>query len=453
MSSSHPPSKTTLSAAQTTLGGAANPLFYLCGGLGLAGLATGFALGWNRGDDLQYFLHSYLWNYCFVLSIALGALFFVLLQHATRAGWSVTVRRLAEFLAAPFGLLAVLFLPILITAILGHYNADFTKYNIYEWAIPAAVRESETLARKVPYLNPIFFCIRAVFYFSVWWVIAHFYLAKSLDQEEIEKYSSYGHDPFRPRPRGIGLSLRYYFITSPLKRPRNVVSSTLRMERCSYVSILFFAGTVTFASIDWLMSLMPDWYSTIFGLYYFSGCMLAVMAVLVLAAVALQASGRLTEAVTVEHYHDLGKFLFTFVVFWGYIAFSQYLLIWYANIPEETQWFLLRQNGAWKWISLALLFGQLLIPFAALLSRHVKRQKYLLGFWAAWVLAMHWLDLYWVVMPSMKSERPPFSPIDVCLLVGFVGLYAAGAVRAAAGRSLVPQSDPRLEEALAFENA
>ncbi|MCC6124862.1 MAG: quinol:cytochrome C oxidoreductase [Pirellulales bacterium] len=418
MSSSHSTlSKADLSAAQTTLGGAANPLFFLCGGLGLAGLGIGFALGWNRADNLQYFLHSYLWNYCFVLGIALGALFFVLLQHATRAGWSVTVRRLAEFLTAPFGLLAVLFLPILIPVILGHYNTDFVRYNIYEWANPAAVHESEVLAHKAAYLNPTFFAVRAVFYFGVWWYLGRFYLAKSVEQDRTGD-----------------------------------ACVTLRLERCSYVSILFYAATVTFASIDWLMSLMPDWFSTIFGLYYFSGCMVAIMAVLILASIALQAAGRLTDAVTVEHYHDLGKFLFTFVVFWGYIAFSQYLLIWYANIPEETQWYLLRQNGAWKWISLALLFGQLLIPFAALLSRHVKRQKYLLGFSAAWVLAMHWLDLYWVVMPSMKTERPPFNPIDVCLLVGLVGLYAAGVLRAAAGRSLIPRSDPRLEEALAFEN-
>jgi hypothetical protein len=407
----HSPSKAAaLSAAQTTLGGSANRLSALFGALGLVGLAVGCVLGWSRGDGLQYFFHSYLWNYCFVLSIALGALFFVLLQHATRAGWSVTVRRLAEFLSANFGLLAILFLPILIPTLVG-------RYNIYDWANPAAAKESESLARKIPYLNPTFFGIRAIFYFGVWWYLGRFYLAKSLEQD---------------RSGDVGL--------------------TLRLERCSYVSILFYSLTVTFAAFDWLMSLMPDWYSTIFGLYYYSGCMVAVMAVLILLAIALQSAGRLTEAITVEHYHDLGKLLFTFVVFWGYIAFSQYLLIWYANIPEETQWFLLRQNGDWKWVSLALLFGQLLIPFAALLSRHVKRRKFLLGFWAAWVLAMHWLDLYWVVMPSMKTERPPFNPIDICLLVGLLGLYSASVMRTMASRPLTPLADPRLEEALAFEN-
>jgi hypothetical protein len=415
MSSNHPaPSKAVaLSAAQTTLGGWANRLFVLFGLLGLAGLGAGVGLGWNRDDGLQYFLHSYLWNYSFVLSIALGSLFFVLLQHASRAGWSVTVRRLAEFLAAPFGLLFVLFLPILIPTLLG-------KYCIYEWAIPAAAHGHDSLGQKALYLNPTFFGIRAIFYFGVWWYLGRFYLAKSIEQD---------------RSGDVGI--------------------TLRLEKCSYVSILFFAVTVTFAAIDWLMSLMPQWYSTIFGLYYYSGCMVAVMAVLILAAIVLQSTGRLTEAITVEHYHDLGKLLFTFVVFWGYIAFSQYLLIWYANIPEETQWYLLRQNGNWKWVSLALLFGQLFIPFVGLLSRHAKRQKYLLGFWAVWVLAMHWLDLYWVVMPSVTSKespQPPFSPIDICLLVGLLGVYAASVMRAMAGRSLTPLSDPRLEEALAFEN-
>ena len=339
-----------------------------------------------------------------------GALFFVLLQHATRAGWSVAVRRLAEFPAASFGLLFLLFLPILIPTLAG-------KYCIFPWADAANVQSNAELMHKVPYLNPLFFGIRAIFYFAVWWVVGRYYLAKSLEQD---------------RSGDVGI--------------------TLRLERRSYVSILLYAATVTFAAIDWMMSLTPEWYSTIFGLYYFSGCMVAVMGVLILAAAALQAAGRLTEAVTVEHYHDLGKLLFTFVVFWGYIAFSQYLLIWYANIPEETHWFLMRQIGGWKWVSLGLLFGQLLIPFAALLSRHVKRQKFLLCFWAAWVLAAHWLDLYWVVMPSLKTVQPPFSPIDVCLLVGLAGLYGAGVMRTMAGRPLIPLADPRLEESLAFEN-
>ena len=411
------PSKAALSAAQTSLGGGVNGLAVLCGVLGVAGLAAGLFLGSNRGDYLQYFFHSYLWNYCFVLSIALGALFFVLLQHSTRAGWSVTVRRLAEFLAAPFGLMAALFLPILISALIGQHDTEWAKYTIYEWAVPTAAKASESLVHKIPYLNPTFFGIRAIFYFLVWWLLGRYYLAKSLGQDQTGD-------------AGV----------------------TLRLERLSYVAILLYALTITFAAIDWMMSLMPDWYSTIFGLYYYSGCGLAGMAMLVLVAVALQSAGRLTDAITVEHYHDLGKLLFMFVVFWGYIAFSQYLLIWYANIPEETQWFLMRQNGAWKWVSLALLFGQLLIPFVALLSREIKRRKMLLGFWAAWVLAFHWLDLYWVVMPSMKADRPPFGAIDVCLLVGLGGLYAAGVLRTMAHRPLIPMADPRLEESLAFEN-
>ena len=141
-------------------------------------------------------------------------------------------------------------------------------------------------------------------------------------------------------------------------------------------------------------------------------------------------------------------------MFWGYIAFSQYLLIWYANIPEETSGILLRQNGDWKWVSLRCCSGRpLLIPFVGLLSRHVKRRKYLLGFWAAgWVLAMHWLDLYWVVMPSMTPAQPPLGPIDVCLLVGLGGLLLRGVCSMAGNRPLVPLADPRLEESLTFEN-
>ncbi len=217
--------------------------------------------------------------------------------------------------------------------------------------------------------------------------------------------------------------------------------------------MLLFAGTVTFAAIDWLMSLTPDWYSTIFGVYFFAGIAVAGLATLILTSLCLQATGRLTRVITVEHYHDLGKLLLTFVVFWGYIAFSQYLLIWYGNIPEETQWYLVRQAGGWKWISLVFLVGgNCLIPFCGLLPRFVKRQKLLLGFWALWLLAMHWIDLYWIVMPNLGKDKLPFDIMDICLLVGMLGIYIASAVRVAGDNSLVPLADPRLKESLNFEN-
>jgi hypothetical protein len=184
----------------------------------------------------------------------------------------------------------------------------------------------------------------------------------------------------------------------------------------------------------------------------------AFFAAIILFAMALQIFGRLKTSITIEHYHDLGKLLFAFVIFWGYIAFSQYLLIWYANIPEETNWYLIRQTGPWVWVSLALLFGNLLIPFCGLLSRHAKRHKWSLAFWSVWLLAMHWLDLYWLIMPSLSvrtgthATTLPFGPVDVCLFLGIGGIYVAGIIHVAGKHPLLPLADPRLEESLAFEN-
>jgi hypothetical protein len=166
----------------------------------------------------------------------------------------------------------------------------------------------------------------------------------------------------------------------------------------------------------------------------------------------VQAGGMARHSITVEHYHDLGKLLLGFIVFWGYMAFSQYMLIWYANIPEESVWYLARQSGPWKWISLSLLFGHLLIPFLGLLSREVKRRKMLLGFWAVWILAAHWFDLYWLVMPTFAPNTLPLGPIDFCCAAALGSLFLAGIVWTAGTHALVPLKDPRLNESLAFEN-
>jgi hypothetical protein len=173
---------------------------------------------------------------------------------------------------------------------------------------------------------------------------------------------------------------------------------------------------------------------------------------IVLTAVLLQASGRVESAITAEHYHDIGKLLLGFVIFWGYMAFSQYMLIWYGNIPEETTWYLVRQSNGWAFISLALLFGHLLIPFFGLLSREVKRRRHVLVCWAVWLLVFHWIDLYWVVMPNLGRKSPPFGLLDVTVTLGVFCLFLAGLLRVAGDKSWVARKDPRLDESLAFEN-
>lgn len=395
---------------RTTLGRAASYVAAGLATLGLVGLAVALVLGWLRADGLRYFFHAYLVSYTFYLSISLGALFLVVLHHATRAGWSVTIRRLAEILAGNMPLLALLFLPVLIPIMLGNHS-------LYEWTNPAVVGHSALLEHKTPYLNVAFFTARAVLYFAVWWLLARFYFVRSLEQDA-------SGDP----------------------------ALTIQMERASGPALLMFAVTLTFASFDWLMSLEPAWFSSIFGVYYFSGAAVGALATIILIAALLQASGRLTATITIEHYHDLGKLLLGFVIFWGYIAFSQYMLIWYANVPEETVWYLERQSGAWAAVSLALLFGHLIIPFFGLLSRQAKRRTWILAFWAAWLLAFHWLDLSWLVMPSLDAPGLSFGLIDICLILSLGSLYLAGLLVVAGQRSLIPLRDPRLPEALAFEN-
>jgi len=378
--------------------------------VGAGGLLLSFAASFVAHDGLARFLHAYLVNFCFCITVSLGALFFVVLQHLTRAGWSVAVRRLAEVLAAAIPFWAVLFLPILLLVLVGSGS-------LYPWNDAAHVEHDPLLQAKAPYLNAPFFAVRAVLYFAVWALLARFYWRHSVAQDETGDQSH-----------------------------------SVRMQRWAGPAMIAFAVTVTFAAFDWLMSLDPHWFSTIYGVYFFAGCTVGAFAALAVIAVLLQKAGYLQDSITVDHYHDIGKFLFGFVFFWGYIAFSQYMLIWYGNLPEETTWYRVRQTGLWGHVSLALVFGHLFIPFFGLLSREVKRRKPLLAFWAAWMLVFHWLDVYWLVMPSLQPEGPPISAIDLCLLAGMACLYAAGVLRVAIVRSLVPLRDPRLAESLVFEN-
>ena len=360
------------------------------------------------GNGLQRFLQSYLLAFSFFLTLGLGALFFVLMSYLMRAGWSVTVRRLAEDLAVCMWLAAVLFVPIILG--LG---------DLYQWARPEIVAGDTLLQGKAAYLNRTFFTLRWVFYFAVWIGLAQYFYRLSGQQDETG-------DP----------------------------ELTLRMERVSAPGTLLFALTITFASFDLLMSLDAHWFSTIFGVYFFAGSTVSFFALLALLVVGFQHFGFLQQSVTVEHLHDIGKLCFAFVVFWAYIAFSQYMLIWYGNIPEETGWYERRQEGAWMWASLALLVGHFFVPFLFLLSKHVKRRKGLLAAGAAWVLAMHLLDLYWIIMPQKQfntSGSIPFHVFDVICLVAFSLLFFAAAKESMRRRSLIPEKDPRLAEALAFK--
>lgn len=389
-------------------------------GVGILGLASASVLGYLQEDHYTRFSFSYLIAWAFFLSITLGALFFVTLQHVTRAGWSVVVRRLAEGLSSQALLMALLSLPLIVPLAMGNHA-------LFSWADHGAVEADHMLHHKAPYLNVGFFIARCVVYFVAWILMARFFFKNSLRQDGSK-------DP----------------------------ALTLRSERGSAPLMFVYAITVTFAAIDFLMSLEPHWFSTIFGVYFFAGCLVSFFATLILTGLWLNSQGVLRGAIHVEHYHDLGKLLFAFNFFWGYIAFSQFMLIWYANIPEETFWYLTRQEGGWITVALLLIFGHFIIPFVGLISRHAKRRTKILAFWAIWLLAMHWVDLFYLAAPALASRLKdgalaagtlPLGLLDVACFVGVGGMYLAFFAVTMQKKRLVPWGDPRLNESLNFENA
>ncbi|MDP7031468.1 MAG: quinol:cytochrome C oxidoreductase [Gemmatimonadota bacterium] len=382
----------------------------IAAGVGGAGLIASLLLGFSDGGLTPRFFSSYLVNFSYFLSLTLGALFFVLIQHVTLAGWSVAVRRFAEVVAATAPQLALLSIPLFL-------GLD----KLYPWAVPGAADHDALLAHKAGFLNPAFFAIRLALCFIIWTVISRYFLNRSTDQDA-------SGDP--------GL--------------------TQRLQRLAAPALYAYALTITFSAFDLLMSLDPHWYSTIFGVYYFSGGILGFFALLPVMTAAVQRSGYLVRLITTEHYHDMGKLVFAFTVFWAYIAFSQYLLIWYADIPEETTWYLRRITGSWTNLSWFLLFGHFMLPFVGLLSRVPKRRRGALVLGSVWILAVHWIDLYWIVMPEMGGHghlaELSFDVLDLTCFLGVGGMFVAAVGNKLRTRALIPEKDPRLGESLAFEN-
>jgi hypothetical protein len=306
----------------------------------------------------------------------------------------------------------------------------FSPGNLYPWTDGVQVAHVPALMKKSGYLNFWFWAIRLAVYFGVWIMLANHFHGRSVEQD-------------RTRGRDVNDDL----------------------EHRAAPGLFAFALTFTFAAIDLVMTLLPTWYSTMWGVYFFAGGAWSFFAALILVCMLLQHAGRLRGVVNVEHYHDMGKFLFGFTVFWAYIGYSQYMLYWYANLPEETEFIRIRQfashdgeqYGPWAWTSLALLFGHFVIPFLGLLSRHVKRNPAALAFWCVWCLAFHALDHYWLVMPNLSNathslDALPFRPADLLCPAGVLAILAWGFLKNAARVPLVAVGEPRLHEALAFKN-
>ena len=379
--------------------------------LGVGVLALG-ASAWtlNMGAAaVKQFWFSYLVGYMFTLSLALGGLLFVMIQHITRAGWSVVVRRISENMAATMPLMAVLFLPI---AIWGCPEL-FRWWNNIQMD-PTAASYDAILAGKADYLSDTFFYVRAGIYFAVWIFLARWFCKRSKSQDE-------SGDP----------------------------ELTLKMSRFAAPGILLFAATITFAAIDWMMALDPHWFSTMFGVCYFAGSFMAFIGILALVLLWLRSRGYLGTVVNTEHYHDLGKLMFAFMVFWTYVNFSQYMLIQYTDLPEETLWF--QHRFGWSTIGWVLIVGHFMVPFVFLMSRHVKRNTALLALASMFILAMHWIDMQFIIMPTLHHHPHPVW-VDYTTWFGMLFLFLGVAVWITRRNPLLPVRDPRLKESLRFVN-
>ncbi|MEM7403623.1 MAG: hypothetical protein AAF310_06470, partial [Myxococcota bacterium] len=388
-----------------------------CSLVGLVGLAM-WLRHWQQHTIAS--MHAYLFAFVTCLCVALGCLVFVLLQHLSRAGWSVVVRRIAESTAAALPLFMLLIAPILLW-----------QDKLFVWQ---HMPHDPLVQAKAAYLNAPFFVLRSLLYVLLF--------------------------------AGMGLWLH---AASTRQDSGTHAKTSLRMRAASPAMLLLFGLAVTFASFDWIMSLQPHWYSTIFGVLIFTGCVISGLSLLILLCVALQASGYL-PCIRAAHYYDLGKLLFGFTVFWAYIAFSQFMLQWYAAIPEEVVFYSHRLHGNWAAVSWAMPITHFFIPFFLLLSRWAKCHRVMLSVAALWTLAMHAVHIAWLVLPALaehahvahahtgdsyvlQSALPlasaqQLTAASLWALLGIGSLLLAAILFVLARKPLVPAGDPMLHESL-----
>ncbi|MBX3357952.1 MAG: hypothetical protein KF745_05945 [Phycisphaeraceae bacterium] len=378
-------------------------------------LVVGFAAA-AGGATLKHAIASYHIGAVFAIGLALGSLGMVMIFQQTNAGWIATCRRTFETVASLMPVALVLFLPVVVATIM-------VPGWLFKWMSPSNYDSQghiidSVLAAKAAYLNKPFFYIRLVAYFAVW----------------------------------ISLGTALY-TWSRRQDTTGDKSLTVRSRFVSSFGLLLFALTTAFAAFDWLMSLDYHWFSTMFGVCFFAGNILSSVCVVVIVLTVLRAAGKLKGIVTDEHFHDLGKLMLAFMIFWAYVTFSQYFLIWYSNIPEETGWFVLRREGSWMTVAKGLALLHFGVPFLVLLWRRTKRSPMLLSAVAVLLLFMHFVDLFYIVRPTLSGVGPFQSWwIDLFGWLGPTAIFLAFVARKVAANPLIPLKDPRLGESLHHKN-
>lgn len=353
------------------------------------------------------FFPAYLVAFLFWLGLSLGAMALSMVHHLSGGGWGVAIRRIVESAASTTVLMAVLFLPIVLGMPL-----------LYVWSLPDVVAGDPILQRKIHYLNVNDFLIRAVIYFVVW----------------------------------IGFTL---LLNSLTNSPDPAVQQRRRrmLGTISGIGLLFWGLALTFATIDWGMSLEPHWFSSMYPVIFMGGQAVSAFALSVITAVLLARYSGSFNILSTSRLHDLGNFLLAFVMFWSYVSFMQFLIIWSANLPEEIPWYLERMRHGWEWFSIMLLVGQFFLPFFLLLSRDLKRTAGRVAIVAALVLVMRYVDFYWNVMPALNHETPMPHWTNLTTVVGLGGLWIALFAWQYKASPVLPMGDPYLPEALSSHGA
>lgn len=367
--------------------------------VGLAGLAL-CAVGFLA--DPEHFFKAYLLAYVFWIGIALGSLALSMVHHLSGGAWGVVIRRVLEAASRTLPFMALLFLPIV-----------FGMHELYLWTHADAVAHDIILQRKAPYLNVPFFLVRAAIYFVLWSVLAYLLSKWSLDQE-------------RGGERG----------------------QALKMQRLSGGGLVVYAVTILFMSVDWVMSLDPHWYSTMFGILFMGGQGLSALAFAIAVVVLLSRTEPMSRVIAPAHLHDLGKLMLAFVMLWAYFSFSQYLIIWSANLPEEIPWYLKRMGGGWQWVGLALIFGHFALPFVLLLSSDIKKNGRTLIGVALTVILMRVVDLFWNIGPLHHESTFGVTWLDAVTPLALGGVWVALFLWQLQSRPLLPMGEPYLAEAL-----
>ncbi len=336
-------------------------------------------------------------------SIAIGALVLVALEYLSGAVWSTPFRRVSEFIASSLPIMLLFAIPLF-----------FMMHTLFHWTHTEVVAADPILSGKTPYLNIPFFIGRTI------GVVALFYL------------------------------FYLVFVKNSLKQDKTKEQKLTKTNVKLSAVFMFFAGIgITVLAVDWMMSLEPHWFSTIFGIYFISATLLAGLAATTFTAVSLNESGYLVKGLTTDHYYSLGALMFAITNFWAYIAFSQFLLIWYANIPEETFWFVARWEGGWGFVSVLLMIARFAIPYAALLSQPSKSDPKNLQRVSIFILFAHFIDLYWLVMPTF-SKTIVFSFYELGFPVLSIGIIMLVFYAQAKKKNLAPIGDPKLQRGIDF---